>query len=79
MVTRPTRATLARLLRLGILPTGANLPAKHREVRGLARKRMSLARSGTSHILAVENTTARRSGLRITSNQVKHPDRALID
>ncbi len=51
---------LAHLLRLGILPTGTILPAKHREVRDLARKRMQLVRSRTSHILAVENTTARQ-------------------
>src|ERR1700730_17562957 len=60
---------LAHLLRLGILPTGTILPAEHRQVRDLARKRMQLVRSRTSHILAVENTTARQCGTRITSNQ----------
>jgi len=59
---------LAHLLRLGILPTGTILPAKHREVRDLARKRMQLGRSRTTHILAVENITARQCGTRITSN-----------
>src|SRR5580692_9504095 len=58
---------LAQLLRLGILPTGTILPAKHRNVRDLARKRMQLVRSRTSHILAVKNTTARQYGTRITS------------
>lgn len=62
---------LAHLLRLGILPTGTILPAKHREIRDLARKRMQLVRSRTNHILAVENITARQHGTRITSNQVK--------
>jgi transposase len=67
---------LAHLLHLGILPTGTILPVKHREVRDLARKRMQLMRSRTSHILAVENTTARQYGTRITSNQVKKLDQA---
>jgi hypothetical protein len=51
--------------------------ARHREVRDLARKRMQLVRSRTSHILAVENTTARQSGTRITSNQVNNWTRPL--
>src|ERR1700756_2098026 len=62
---------LAQLLRLGILPTGTILPPEHRAVRDLARKRMHLVRPRTSHILAVENITARQFGVRITSNQVK--------
>jgi hypothetical protein len=70
---------LAHLLRLGFLPTGTILPAKHREVRDLVRKRMQLVRSRTNHILAVENITARQSGTRITSNQVKQLDQAAVD
>lgn len=70
---------LAHLLRLGILPTGTILPAKHRAVRDLARKRMQLVRSRTNHILAVENITARQSGTRITSNEVKRLDEAAVD
>ena len=62
---------LARLLRLGILPTGTILPPEQRAVRDLARKRMQLVRSRTAHILAVENITARQRGTRISSNQVK--------
>ncbi|MCC8405334.1 IS110 family transposase [Paraburkholderia sp. MMS20-SJTN17] len=69
---------LAHLLRLGILPTGTILPAEHRQVRDLARKRMQLVRNRTSHILAVENITARQSGTRITSNQVKQLDQAAV-
>lgn len=65
---------LAHLLRLGILPTGTILPPEARNVRDLARKRMQLVRSRTSHILAVENITARQFGKRITSNQAKHLD-----
>ena len=62
---------LAHLLRLGILPTGTILPPDQRAVRDLARKRMQLVRSRTTHILAVENITARELGARISSNQVK--------
>lgn len=70
---------LAHLLRLRILPTGAILASEHRAVRDLARKRMQLVRSRTSHILAVENITARQNGARITSNQVKRLTTELVD
>lgn len=62
---------LAHLLRLGILPTGTILPPEQRALRDLARKRMQLVRSRTSHILAVENITARQRAMKINSNQVK--------
>lgn len=62
---------LAHLLRLDILPTGAILPKEQRAVRDLARKRMQLVRSRTTHILAVENITARQHGTRMRSNEVK--------
>jgi transposase len=69
---------LAHLLRLGILPTGTILPPQQRAVRDLARKRMQLVRSRTSHILAAENITARQFGRRITSNQVLRLDEETI-
>lgn len=62
---------LARLLRLGILPTGTILPPEHRATRDLARKRMQLVRSRTSHILAIENILARQRGATINSNAIK--------
>ncbi|MDO8990037.1 MAG: IS110 family transposase [Sideroxyarcus sp.] len=62
---------LAHLLRLGILPTGTILPPDQRAIRDLARKRMQLVRSRTSHILAIENIVARQGGAKINSNQVK--------
>jgi transposase len=62
---------LAHLLRLGILPTGTILPREQRAVRDLARKRMQLVQSRTTHILAVENIMARQLGGRMTSNQIK--------
>lgn len=70
---------LAHLLRLGILPTGTILPPEQRAVRDLARKRMQLVRSRTTHILAVENITARQHGVRINSNQVKRLTVEVID
>jgi transposase len=70
---------LAHLLRLGILPTGTILEPEHRAVRDLARKRLQLVRSRTSHILAVENITARQYGARITSNQVKQLTAEMVD
>ena len=70
---------LAHLLRLGILPKGTILPPEQRAVRDLARKRMQLVRSRTTHILAVENILARQRGARITSNQVKRLTADLID
>jgi transposase len=62
---------LAHLLRLGILPTGSILPPEQRAKRDLARKRMQLVRSRTSHLLAIQNIVARQQGISITSNQVK--------
>lgn len=70
---------LAHLLRLGILPTGTILPPEHRAIRDLARKRTQLVRSRTSHILAVENITARQYGARMTSNQVKQLTAEMVD
>jgi transposase len=70
---------LAHLLRLKILPTGTILPVAHRAIRDLARKRMQLVRSRTTHILAVENITARQLGTRISSNQVKRLTPEAID
>ncbi|MGA7181267.1 MAG: IS110 family transposase [Thiobacillaceae bacterium] len=70
---------LAHLLRLGILPSGTILPLEQRAVRDLARKRMQLVRSRTTHILAVENITARQHGARISSNQVKRLTPETVD
>jgi transposase len=70
---------LAHLLRLGILPTGTILPKDQRAVRDLARKRMQLVRSRTTHILAMENITARQNGAQLTSNQIKRLTPEAID
>src|SRR5258705_10368753 len=70
---------LAHLLRLGILATGTILPREHRAVRDLARKRMQLVQSCTTHVLAVENIMARQLGGRMTSNQIKRLTDDTID
>lgn len=70
---------LAHLLRLGVLPTGTILPREHRAVRDLARKRMQLVHSRTTHILAVENIMTRQLGARLTSNQIKRLAASDID
>lgn len=70
---------LAHLLRLGILPTGTILPPEQRAVRDLARKRMQLVRSRTTHILSVENIIARQHGARIKCNEVKRLTAETVD
>ncbi|MDP4030408.1 MAG: IS110 family transposase [Gallionella sp.] len=70
---------LAHLLRLGILPTGTILPPEQRALRDLARKRMQLVRSRTSHILAIENIAARQRAMKINSNQVKRLTADAVD
>jgi len=64
-------AHLAQLLRLNILPAGYICPPQERALRDLARKRLQLGRSRTSHILSVENIMARQTGARIASRAVK--------
>lgn len=70
---------MAHLLRLGILPTGTILPPAHRAIRDLARKRMQLVRSRTSHILAIENIMARQQAVKITSNVIKRMTAGDVD
>ena len=62
---------LAHLFRLDILPTGYICPPAERAVRDLARRRLQLVRSRTSHILSVENQLTRQTGRHIGSNDVK--------
>jgi transposase len=64
-------AFLARLLRLGILPTGYIHPPQEHALRDLARKRIQLVRTRTQHILAVENIAARQFGHNFSSNEIK--------
>lgn len=62
---------LARVLRLGILPTGHIMEKPQRAVRDLARKRIRLVQDRTRHVLAVQNIVARESGASLTANVVK--------
>ena len=62
-------ASAVTALRQGEL--GTILPPEQRAVRDLARKRMQLVRSRTSHILAIENIVARQLDAKINSNQIK--------
>ncbi|GHU08810.1 hypothetical protein FACS1894158_18250 [Betaproteobacteria bacterium] len=48
-------------------------------MRDLARKRLQLVRSRTTHILAVENILARQQGRRLDSNSVKRLSAELVD
>jgi len=62
---------LAHMLRLGILRTGYICPPAERALRDLARRRLQLVRSRTSHILSVENQLTRQTGKHLRSNDVK--------
>jgi transposase len=53
---------LAHLMRLSILPTGYIYPRPLRWVRDLLRKRLSLVRTRTGHILSLESRWARLTG-----------------
>ena len=48
-------------------------------MRDLARKRMQLVQSCTTHVLAIENIMARQLGGRMTSNQIKRLTDDTID
>ena len=69
---------LAHLFRLGILRTGYICPPAERALRDLARRRLQLVRSRTSHILSVENQLTRQTGRHIRSNDVKRLDAEAI-
>ena len=53
---------LAHLLRLGILPEGYVYPRQGRALRDLLRRRFHLVQQSTSHMQAVQNAWARRTG-----------------
>lgn len=62
---------LARLLRLGILPTGHIMEKAARATRDLARKRMQLVQDRSRHVIAIENIINRETGGRLSANEVK--------
>jgi len=62
---------LARLLALGILPEGYIYPRQGRAVRDLLRRRSFLVKKRTSMLLAMRGAFACRTGLPITTNEIK--------
>jgi transposase len=65
---------LAHLLRLGLLHFGYAFEPEWRAVRDLARKRMQLVQTRTTHVLAIETIYARQTGGRISGNVAKALD-----
>jgi transposase len=62
---------LARLLHLGILPTGHIYPKQERAVRDLLRRRAFLVRDRTAHLLSVKNLYSRNTGAQVAANELK--------
>lgn len=62
---------LAHLLRLKLLHFGFAFEPEWRAVRDLARKRLQLVRTRTTHVLALETIYARQTGGRISGDMVK--------
>lgn len=65
---------LAHLMRLGILPTGYIYPKAQRAVRDLLRRRMLLVRESSQQLISIQSQIWRSTGIRITSNQIRHPE-----
>jgi len=62
---------LARLLSLGILPTGHIYPKQERAVRDLLRRRAFLVRQRTASLLSVKNVLSRYTGTQVPVNELK--------
>ena len=62
---------LAHLLSLGILPEGYIYPKQERAVRDLLRRRAFLVHKRTSFLLSMRGAFECRTGMRITSNDLK--------
>jgi transposase len=62
---------LARLLHLGILPTGHIYPKKERALRDLLRRRAFLVRQRTASMLSVKNLFSRNTGVQVPFNELK--------
>lgn len=65
---------LAHLLRLKLLRLGYAFEPEWRAVRDLARKRLQLVRTRTTHVLALETIFARQTGGRISGEAAKALD-----
>lgn len=62
---------LARLLHLGILPTGYIYPREQRPLRDLLRRRAFLVRQRTSSLLSIKNLFSRNTGAQVKANELK--------
>ena len=62
---------LAHLLALGILPEGYIYPKEERSARDLMRRRSFLVRKRTSFLLAMRGAFECRTGMRVSSNDLK--------
>jgi transposase len=62
---------LAKMLRLGILPTGWICPPEERGVRDLLRKRMQLVRQRVANRLSLRNVLERTTARRLSSNALE--------
>jgi transposase len=62
---------LARLLHLGILPTGYIYPKQERSLRDLLRRRSFLVRQRTSNLLSIKNLFSRNTGVQVPANEIK--------
>jgi transposase len=65
---------LAHLLRLNLLRFGYAFEPEWRAVRDLARKRLQLVRTRTTHVLALETIFARQTGGRLSGSMAKALD-----
>jgi transposase len=62
---------LARLLHLGILPTGYIYPKRERALRDLLRRRTSLVQQRTANLLSVKNLYSRNTGVQVPASELK--------
>ena len=62
---------LARMLRMGILPTGYIYPKEDRPTRDLLRRRLLLVHQRTTQILSLRGLVARQLGRRISADRIK--------
>jgi len=62
---------LARLLQLGILPTGYIYPKPQRGLRDLLRRRAFLVRQHTANLLSIKNLYSRQTGVQVPTKDLK--------
>lgn len=62
---------LARLLQLGILPTGYIYPKEQRALRDLLRRRSFLVRQRTANLLSIKSLYSRQTGVQVPTKDLK--------